>query len=116
MVTADVTFLTQPMPRALIPVVQLQAGEFELKTRRRCADQGGAHAGAAAGRGMDRSSDTFAGASGRARAPRRFAPMTTRALAELPGSMNAAHFRLGLVGNTRSKLNRMTRERGAAEY
>jgi hypothetical protein len=61
MVTADVTFLTQPMPRALIPVVQLQAGEFELKTRRCRADQGGAHAGAAAGRGMDRSSVTFAG-------------------------------------------------------
>ena len=33
--------------------------------------------------------------------------------AELPRSMNAAYSRLGLVGDARSKLNRMTRQRGA---
>jgi hypothetical protein len=33
--------------------------------------------------------------------------------AELPRSMNAAYSRLELVGDSRSKLNRMTRQRGA---
>lgn len=83
LVAADVTFLTRPMPVCRDTSRPTPAGAFELKRRSCCAGRVGARAGAAADRGMDRSSTPFAFAFERVRAPRRFTPFTTRVAATM---------------------------------